>query len=165
MVIKPPVPTEHLSRRRYSPIVFLAGSIEQGKAALWQDDVILAAGESTPENTEVLYLNPRRDEWDPTWVQSINNPDFNYQVNWEMDGIEMADIVFFYFQPDTLAPVTMLELGEALASGKRCIVVCPEGYWRKGNVDIACHRRGVTVYETLTEGIAALEDAFIGDWD
>lgn len=163
MEIKPPTPIDHLSRRRYTLVVFLAGSIEQGRAALWHKDVIVGAGEAGPDGGEVLYLNPRRDQWDPTWVQSIDNPQFRGQVEWEIAGIEYADIIFFYFQPDTQAPITLHELGLALASGKRCIVVCPPGFWRKGNVDISCDHYGVKVYDTIEAGIEELKLACYGD--
>lgn len=142
--------------------IFLAGSIEQGKARLWHADVI--AGIKSEK--EVVFLNPRRDQWDQTWKQSIDNPQFSYQVNWELDGLYMANIVFFYFQPDTLAPITLAEFATVLERGGGSvhssvhyppIVVCPEGYWRKGNVDIMCHRRGVEVYNSLEDGIAALQ--------
>lgn len=156
--VKPPHPLPNTKALK----IFLGGSIEQGKARLWHADVI--AGIQTDK--EVVFLNPRRDEWDPTWVQSITNPAFNYQVNWELDGIYLANIIFFYFQPDTLAPITLAELATVLERGGGSlycsvhyppVVVCPDGYWRKGNVEIMCQRRGVTVYNTLEEGIAALQ--------
>lgn len=156
--IKPPAPLPNTKALQ----IFLAGSIEQGKARLWHADVI--AGINTTK--DVVFLNPRREQWDATWEQSIENPSFNYQVNWELDGIQQAHIIFFYFQPDTLAPITLAELATVLARGggslysSVCfppVVVCPKGFWRKGNVDIMCHRRNVAVYDNLEDGIAALQ--------
>ena len=111
--------------------VFLAGSIEQDKAERWQDKIIKAL-----EDTQICVLNPRRAAWDTTWKQDINNPQFVEQVMWELAGQNMADLIVMYFDPKTMAPITLLELG--LFHEKNLIVLCPEGYWRKGNVDIVC---------------------------
>ena len=51
--------------------VFLAGSIDMGSAVNWQKQVVDALKE---EN--VVVYNPRRDDWDSSWVQSIDNPWF-----------------------------------------------------------------------------------------
>lgn len=130
------------------PWVFLAGSIEQGKAAFWQDQVL--AGLSRLSGT---LLNPRRPQWDASWRQSIDEPRFRGQVEWELSGLEQADIIAIYFDPATGAPITLMELGLFARSGK-AIVACPEGYWRKGNVDIVCARYGVENVEDLDALIA-----------
>lgn len=111
--------------------IFLAGSIEQDTAERWQDKIIEAV-----RGTDLCILNPRRAAWDPTWVQNIENPQFKQQVLWELAGQNMADLIVMYFDPNTKAPITLLELG--LFHQKNLLVLCPEGYWRKGNVDIVC---------------------------
>jgi hypothetical protein len=52
--------------------------------------------------------------------------------------------------PATRAPVSLLELG-LFARTKRMVVCCPDGYWRKGNVEIVCERYGVDTVQTLDE--------------
>ena len=131
------------------PTLFLAGSIEMGKASDWQ-----AAFAGAFEGIPITFLNPRRPQWDPTWVQSIENPVFAEQVNWELDSIEAADIAVFYFEPSTMSPITLAELGLTLASGK-CLVCCPQGFWRRGNVEIMCSRFKAPFFETLPELIEA----------
>jgi hypothetical protein len=125
------------------PIVFLAGSIEQGAADDWQAVVGRAC-----EDLGVVFLNPRRDAWDSSWEQRIDNPHFRGQVEWELDGLQRAALIIFYFAPNTRSPVTLLELGLYAASGK-AVVCCPEGFWRKGNVDITCARYGVPQVSSL----------------
>ena len=132
--------------------VFLAGSIEMGAAVSWQQDII-----DELSGTNCTILNPRRAAWDSSWTQEESNPVFNEQVAWELDGIlKNADLVCFYFDPNTKSPVTLLELGLVLASGKECLVCCPLGYWRKGNVDITCRRYGVEVIDSLPTLISKL---------
>lgn len=126
-----------------SPKIFLAGSIEEGVAEQWQDHVVRLFGD-----TDVTLLNPRRDAWDPSWVQSIENVEFKKQVEWELNGMDMADYIIFYFDPNTKSPVTLLELGLHAKEGK-CLMICPQGFWRKGNVDIVCERNAIPTFESL----------------
>lgn len=151
-IIKPP--TNFLARG-WETIVFLAGSIEMGSAAKWQDRF---ADRFKGENG-VLFLNPRRDDWDSSWVQSIENPQFRAQVDWEILGLEASDAIIFYFDPKTKSPISLLELG--LVAGRACNnlkshlpfvrVVCPKGFWRKGNVDIVCETYRLVTRDTLDE--------------
>lgn len=136
-------PPEKIVRDSGCKLVFLAGSIEMGKAENWQSYIIK---ELTPY--PVSLLNPRRNDWDSTWEQKIENPYFSEQVNWELDGLDQADLIVMYLDPATYSPVSLLELGLYARSGK-LIVCCPEGFWRKGNVDIVCKRLGVTQVDTL----------------
>jgi len=109
-----------------------------GSAEDWQ-----AKSEIALEDlAHALILNPRRDDWDSSWEQSIGSPQFREQVEWELDGMDRADVIAFYFAPKTKAPITLLELG-LHASGGKLVVLCPEDYWRKGNVDIVCQRYGI----------------------
>lgn len=133
--------------------VFLAGSIEMGQAEDWQ----LAATERIAASGQFDQVyNPRRDDWDATWAQELTNPEFYKQVTWELEHLETATDVFFYFAPGTKSPITLLELGLTAKFNSRIIVVCPDGFWRKGNVDIVCSRLGYPVYKTLDEGLDAL---------
>jgi hypothetical protein len=139
-ILKPPTPIDLAESDRS---VFLAGSIEQGRAEDWQAVVTRRLGD-----LDAVVLNPRRDEWDASWVQSIDNPQFRGQVEWELAGLERATVVAMYFAPATKAPVTLLELGLTARSG-RLVVCCPEGYWRRGNVEVVCARYGVPLVPTL----------------
>ncbi len=126
--------------------IFLAGSIEQGKAENWQERLVT---ELKDEKFLIIY-NPRRDNWDPTLEQTIDNKIFNEQVVWELDHLEEATVIPMYFQPGTQSPITLLELGLFASSGK-LVVCCPEGFWRKGNVDIICSEYQIDQVDTLDE--------------
>jgi hypothetical protein len=137
--------------------VFLAGSIEMGKAELWHNRVI----ETFPFNG-VTFFNPRREDWGSSWVQDINNPNFYEQVSWELDMLDRADIIFVYFDPTTMSPITLLEVGlfserVRYSHDKHMIVCCPEGYCRKGNVDIVCQFQGVPVFDNMETALIELK--------
>lgn len=137
---------EFKAPNRYSigsrPSLFLAGSIEMGKAINWQKTVCAAL-----EDEDVVILNPRRDHWDSTWVQRIANKEFTKQVNWELDALERASVILFYFAPETMSPITLLELG--LHKDKKIFVCCPDGYWRKGNIEVVCKRFKIPLFNSI----------------
>ena len=145
--IKAPQPFE---RRRGETSVFLAGSIEMGTAVDWQKAVCAKL-----HDLPVAILNPRRSDWDSSWAQSIDNPQFRQQVDWELDMLERAGSIFMYFDPATKSPISLLELG-LFAKSERLIVCCPQGYWRKGNVEIVCNRYNVPLYVSLEQAIRCL---------
>lgn len=156
-IIKPP--TQLRFEYITGPSVFLAGSIEQGTAANWQDQLTLKL--LARFNTDLTILNPRRDHWDDTWEQRADNPSFADQVHWELDAIAGCDLVLMYFDKRTRSPVTLLELG--LIAGQwadNIVVCCPEGFWRKGNVDIVCRRFGVDMAHDLDEMVEYAAEYF-----
>lgn len=148
-VLKPPVPLALADGER---AVFLAGSIEMGRAEPWQPTV-----EDALADLPIALLNPRRDEWDASWEQSIANPVFRGQVEWELAGLEHAAVVAMYFVPGTQSPITLLELGLLASSGK-LVVCCPEGFWRRGNVEVVCARYGVPMVADLSALIQAIRE-------
>ena len=66
-----------------------------------------------------------------------------------MQALEEANQIVMYFQPGTQSPITLLELG--LFKDNNLVVCCPEGFWRKGNVDIVCEKYGINQVDTLDE--------------
>lgn len=145
-VIKPP--QSILTARPFK--VFLAGSIEMGVAEPWQEEVenyLLEASFASSSSTNCTLYNPRREKWDSTWEQSINNDPFYEQVRWELNAIDDSNMIAMYFDPNTKSPITLMELGLYASSGKM-VVCCPNGYYRKGNVDIVCERYNIKMVQT-----------------
>jgi hypothetical protein len=132
------------------PKVFLAGSIEMGAAVDWQKEVAEALSD-----LDAVLLNPRRDDFDPDAEQSIHDDYFRGQVEWELHALEQADAILLYFAPGTKSPISLLELGLFGRTGK-LVVCCPEGFWRKGNVDIVCNVYEIERVETLDEAMESL---------
>lgn len=138
--------------------LFLAGSIEMGFAKNWQQDVIDSIINWRPHKTPIYsltILNPRRDVWDNTWLQTIDNPYFYRQVSWELEALDKATRILFYFDPDTKSPISLLEFGMYAKSGK-AIVVCPLGFYRRGNIEVVCEKYGVPLFEEFNEDLLEL---------
>ncbi|MBT9317063.1 nucleoside 2-deoxyribosyltransferase domain-containing protein [Leptothoe spongobia] len=151
-VIKPPQPLSLVSD--YQRTVFLAGSIEMGTAENWQDYVAQSL-----QPKDLTLLNPRRDAWDPCWQQTITNLQFRGQVEWELEAQENAAMIAMYFSPSTQSPITLLELGLFASSG-RLVVCCPDGFWRKGNVEVVCDRYTIPIVSSLNDLIASIQQRF-----
>lgn len=136
------------------PWVFLAGSIEMGAAEDWQSRVA-----DSLQALPGTILNPRRDDWDSSWKQDIADLQFRQQVEWELAAMEVADKVLMHFCPSTKSPITLLELGLNANKPDRLVVSCPEGFWRRGNVQIICAKHVILLCESLDEALGALESA------
>jgi Nucleoside 2-deoxyribosyltransferase like len=149
-VIKPPHSLLEIENK-FS--IFLAGSIEMGIAENWQ----LKIENALNEHETICILNPRRDNWDSSWKQEKGNAQFEEQVNWELDGLEKANLIVFYFAPETKSPISMLELG-LFAHSKKLIVCCPQGFWRKDNIDIVCNRYNIQQVNNLEELINKIKN-------
>ena len=146
MIYKPPM--NIAKRDMLKKHVFLAGSIG-GNVELtslckdWQSEM-------TEFFTSLGYgvFNPRRDDFDLSCKQEFSNGEFFQQVMWELNALDIADIILFYIDPTTIAPITLYEFGRYSTSGK-CYMVCPDGFFRKGNIDIACHKDNIPLFDTL----------------
>lgn len=109
--------------------------------------------ENIPESSlpgRYLLYNPRQEHWDAS-----RPGEMDYQVNWELEHLEKADLIIMNILPGSKSPITLLELGLFARSGKLLVVCTPE-FYRYDNVRITCDRYGVPVYSTLEEMFAAI---------
>ena len=144
-----------------SKTIFLAGSIEMGKAVDWQSALI---GDITKQSVskDVFILNPRRPDWKNWSDLSVDNPEFVEQVEWELRGLRLANIIVMFFAENTISPISLLEFGLNAESGK-LVVYCEKGYSRKGNVDIVCRTYGITQASSYTQLLEIVMDRLVND--
>lgn len=87
--------------------IFLAGTIT-GSEVNWQEQaasfIIRHAG-STP----VRVFNPRRGFFE------FSNSELRTQIEWEYQHMLVSDAMLFWFGPETVAPITLFELGKFTA--------------------------------------------------
>ena len=141
MIYQPP---QNIALRcRSKKSVFLAGSIELGLAENWQ----LVIGQWFLSMGWNVF-NPRRSDWDSSWIQSYENPQFNQQVSWELNALDKSDVILMYLDPNTKSPISLLELG-LHATSKKLYVVCPDGFYRKGNVEMVCSTYDIPLFNNL----------------
>jgi hypothetical protein len=143
-------PSEEAPRRLKS--IFLAGTTNKVDLSDWRETLSASLSE-----LPVTIYNPYRPDWDSSWTEDINFIPFREQVQWELEKQDKADIIVIYFHPATQAPVSLLELGICARVPGKAIVVCPEGYWKRGNVQIVCERYGVE----MVDDVDALKGAIV----
>ena len=144
--VRPDLPIDSKPEDDKVPTVFLAGTIDMGNSENWQKKTIQTLDETL---INCIVYNPRRD------TCPSGNTEFERQVNWEQDMLEDSDIIFMYIAGTSKSPITLLELGEFLTSGK-LIVVCEEDFYRYGNVRIMCERFGIPLYNNYEDGLKKL---------
>jgi hypothetical protein len=136
------------------PSIILYGAIQPEPS--WQTHLATSLSD-----LPISILDPRRSDWDSSWIEDVSFPLFKEQVTWEMDYAAVADVVVFYFAPGALTPVTLLELGLYAGTGK-AVVCCPEGFYKKGNVQMVCARYGIEMVGDL-EGLGEVVRGKLGE--
>jgi hypothetical protein len=113
-------------------------------------------------DTYLLILNCLGKDWDTYWKQDKDSLQFREQVEWGMNAMESANLIIMYFDPSTKSQISLLELG-LYAGGGSLVVCCPEGFWRKGNVDIVCERLNIPQVKDLDALVAYVRSFFNND--
>ena len=123
--------------------VFLGGSIDMGGAEDWQTRVT-----EDLSNLDVTIFNPRRDDWDSSWVQDPSRgTKFREQVDWELHYLEQSTFKVFYFADGSASPITLLELG-LFGDAKDTVVYCTPNFYRYGNVKVVCETKNILLVES-----------------
>lgn len=128
--------------------MFLAGSIDMGSAEDWQTRL----SKDLQGNDNLVLFNPRRDDWDSSWVQDPTpGTQFHEQVTWELDHLQKADIVAIYFADGSQSPITLLEFGMFAQKYRSVVIYCTPEFYRYGNVKIVADRFDIPVCSTYEE--------------
>lgn len=125
--------------------VFLAGTMDMGHSEDWQKKFTKDLGSWLDNNLTIIVANPRRDKGFKDDPQ-----EFDYQVNWELDHLENADIIIMYIAGNSKSPVSLMELGLFARNGN-LYVICEPEFYRYGNVEKVCERYGVPLFHTIEE--------------
>ncbi|QGI85359.1 hypothetical protein CEK25_012088 [Fusarium fujikuroi] len=117
--------------------IFLAGITTSTEEPDWREVLT-----NDLMNHQVTILNPDRPDWDSTWKEDFS---------------DLQTSLYSY------APISLMELGLAVKSKSKRIIVCAQdGYRKKGNVEAVCRRFGAKFVNTGNELrdaiIATLED-------
>lgn len=133
------LPAEAASDRSFTK-VFLAGTIDMGNSRDWQKEIY---DRFSATSGRYIIFNPRQEHWDAT-----RPGEMDYQVRWELDHLEEADIIMMYIIGTSKSPVSLLEMG-LHAKGGKMVVICEEDFYRYDNVRITCDYYDVPLYTDL----------------
>jgi len=141
-IIKPPTSIEVDNNFKSC---FLAGTIDGGFSQNWQNKV----SEKLSDYAINIY-NPRRDKWEGSWEQNINNIDLKNQINWEYNALDKSDYILMNILPDSQSPITILEFGMYAKSGK-LLVCCPKEFFRYANIQVTCYRFNIPLFDNVDD--------------
>lgn len=124
--------------------VFLAGAIDMGKAVDWQSWVI----KRLKDEPHIALFNPRR--------ATAFTPEMETeQILWEIKFLELVDTIFMWYPAESKAPISILETGLYLKSGKLLLGV-EDGWHKKRTLEVYADHTGTSFYHDLPSMIEAL---------
>ena len=124
--------------------VFLAGTTTSVDKIDWREKLSASLSEHP-----ITIFNPNRPDWDSTWREDITFAPYREQVLWELDKQARADLVVVYFHPATAAPISLLEFGLSARIPGKVVAIAPEGYSKRGNVQIVCQKFGIEFLDNI----------------
>jgi hypothetical protein len=104
--------------------LFIAGGISG--CGDWQAELI-----GRLRQTGYCVFNPRRRDFPEGDAEASRR-----QIEWEHAHLAAADLVSFFFPPETLCPITLFELGKMAMSRRELYVGADPGYARRKDVAI-----------------------------
>lgn len=123
------------------PSIFLAGSMPVGGESNWRRVVVDALGD------QYQLFDPTHPNHD-----KLNDSDMREHIKWEWEALKRSDYVLFNFLPNATSPISLLELGMYISSGK-AIVVCPKEFYKWQYIDALCQETNTPIYSTLHEAL------------
>ncbi|TEY85792.1 hypothetical protein BOTCAL_0012g00490 [Botryotinia calthae] len=169
------------------PLIFLSGTTNYNKnESRWQEILanrLLARSRSISTDDKngtnepssfapVTVIDPYNPAWDSTWREDPSDKRFVTQVNIELEGLKLADIVVVGFiGPDVrdgkvgTGGTALVELGTALERKGQKVIVCVEkGFWKEGYVKVLCERFGVQCVDSLSM-VETIVGAGVDSWE
>jgi len=128
--------------------VFLAGTIDNGNSLNWQDKTIIELINLGVKDLEVY--NPRREHWNP----NPSKEDMEYQIKWEQNHLDKADVIAMVLLDDSKSPISLLEIGLYAKTGK-LIVFCTPNFYRWDNVRLTCEKYHIELVQDIHPTIIA----------
>lgn len=119
--------------------VFLAGGISDTEN--WQAEFLRRV-----EGHHLTVLNPRRKAF-----PMGDTEEGRRQIEWEWAYLKRADLVAFWFPPQTLCPIALFELGACCSAGVPLVVGSDRAYARRFDLEVqlGLRRPEVEVHESI----------------
>lgn len=121
--------------------VFLAGTIDMGNSTDWQKEMYHVFSSL---DGRYLLFNPRQENWD-----ADREGEMDYQVRWELEHLEEADIIIMNILRNSRSPISLLEMG-LHAHSRKMYVICEPEFYRYDNVRITCDFYDIPLYSSMS---------------
>ncbi|TDS15165.1 nucleoside 2-deoxyribosyltransferase-like protein [Maribacter caenipelagi] len=124
--------------KRNQRSIFLAGSMDPKQEGSWR--------------TKAIAEFRAMDIFDPTNMNhdNLNSEQMKHHVTWELDALELSDIILLNFLPNAQSPISLVELGMYVTSNK-LIVICPKEFYKSGYIHTLCEKYNTPIFNNITE--------------
>lgn len=139
MILKPTNNIENLSQDK--ELLFLAGTMASGEVGNWRSEVILGLG------NRFNYLDPTNKNHNKLKATQMQN-----HIGWELEALKRADKIILNFLPESLSPISLVELCIYVASNK-LIVLCPKGFYKNRYINILCKKYNTPYFDKLSDSL------------
>jgi len=116
--------------------IFLAGTIDNGDSVNWQKKLI-----EKFKDIDIKIYNPRRKNWNKDCIKE----DLEYQIKWEQNKLDDADLIVMVLSDNSKSPISLLELG-LYATSKKLLVFCTDKFYRFDNVRLTCEKYDIPLF-------------------
>ena len=134
-----------------SKSVFLAGTIDNDDSYNWQEQLMTRC-----KDLDITFYTPRRKIW------PANTSQIEYQIKWEQEHLDSADIIIMCLLDGSKSPISLLELG-LYAQSKKLIVFCNPAFYRYTNVKLTCQKYNIPLYNVNLDTMKNIIETKIAD--
>ncbi|MFK7786732.1 MAG: nucleoside 2-deoxyribosyltransferase domain-containing protein [Crocinitomicaceae bacterium] len=141
--------TSQLAQNR--TCIFLAGSMAQESSSNWRKTVVNQFGDT------YHFFVPTHPNHDQT-----GDDEMKTHIEWELNGLAKADFILLNFLADARSPISMVEMGMYIQSGK-LIVVCPKNFYKRRYVETLCEKYTTPLFNHLDQLLNGALDTIINE--
>lgn len=123
--------------------IFLAGSMDFNRPDNWRKQTI-------HKLSNYNFFDPTNKNHD-----SLNEIQMKKHIEWELDALLMADKIILNFLPNSLSPISLVELGLYMSSQK-LTVICPKEFYKSKYVYTLCEKYNTPVFLKIEEALNTL---------
>ncbi len=129
-------------RKSADHYTFLAGSIDYKLITNWRKQVINILGKDNN------FFDPTNKNHDTLSKKEMKN-----HIEWELGALLLSDKIILNLLPHSLSPISLVELGLYVDSGK-LIVICPKEFYKSEYVYTLCQKYNTPVFEDITQALS-----------
>lgn len=124
--------------KRNQRSIFLAGSMDHKQEGSWRDTISAEFGAYS-------IFDPTNNNHD-----HLNTKEMKRHINWELDALQLSDMILLNFLPNAQSPISLVELGMYIRSNK-LIVICPQEFYKSNYVHTLCKKYNTPIFNNITE--------------
>ncbi|WP_405414549.1 nucleoside 2-deoxyribosyltransferase domain-containing protein [Maribacter sp. Asnod1-A12] len=132
--------------KRNQRSIFLAGSMDHKQEVSWRDEISAEFGTYS-------IFDPTNNNHD-----HLNVKEMKRHINWELNALQLSDMILLNFLPNALSPISLIELG-LYVNSEKLIVICPKEFYKSNYVHTLCDKYNTPIFNNITEAKTLLKNS------